>query len=47
MKTLEDVLTKLEEWDIQPDEVPISRPAYNYLIKQAKEVLDAEEEDEE
>ena len=48
MRTLEDVLEKLAEWDVQPDEVPISRPAYNYLIKQAKKVLDAEEgEDEE
>jgi len=47
MKTLEDVLEKLAELDIDPDEVPISRLAYNYLIGQAKKVLDAEEAEEE
>ncbi len=49
MRTLADVLKKLAEWDIEPREVPISRPAYKYLIKQAEEVLAAgeEEEDEE
>ncbi len=45
MRTLEDVLSKLAEWDIDPDEVPISRAAFNYLIGQAKEVLAAEEEE--
>lgn len=47
MKTLQNVLDKLDEMDIDADEVPISRLAYNYLIKQTKEVLAAEEEEEE
>ncbi len=47
MRTLEDVLKKLAEWDIDPDEVPISRPAQKYLIKQAEEVLAAEKREEE
>ena len=47
MRTLEDVLRKLEEWNIDPDEVPISRLAYDYVIKQAKEVLAVDEEEEE
>lgn len=46
MRTLEDILKKLAEWDIDPDEVLISRAAFNYLIQQAKEVLAAEEEEE-
>lgn len=47
MRTLQDVLDKLDEMDVDVDEVPISRLAYNYLIGQAKKVLDAEEEEEE
>ena len=47
MRTLEDVLKKLAEWDVDPEEVTISRPAYTYLIKQAEEVLSAEGEEEE
>ncbi len=47
MRTLQDVLDRLREWDIDPDEVPISRPAYNYLIGQAKEVIAAEEKEDE
>ena len=46
MRTFEDVLKKLAEWDVDPGEVTISRPAYNYLIKQAEKVLAAEEEEE-
>ncbi len=47
MRTLEDLLKKLTEWDIEPDEVTISRLAYQYLIRQAEEVLAGEEEEEE
>ncbi len=46
MRTLQDVLDKLDGMDIDADEVPISRAAFNYLIQQAKEVLAAEEEEE-
>ncbi|MFC2072280.1 hypothetical protein ACFLUU_06175 [Chloroflexota bacterium] len=47
MKNLEDVLWELDKMDIAPDEVPISQAAYDYLIENAREILKAEEEDEE
>lgn len=47
MRTLQDVLDKLEEWDISPDEVEISRVASKYLIEKAQELIDAEEGEEE
>ena len=45
MITLQDVLDRLDDMGIDPEEVPISRAARNYLIQQAKEVLAAEEEE--
>ena len=45
MRTLQDVLDELDEMDVDPSEVRISRAARNYLIGQAKEVLAAEEEE--
>ncbi len=48
MITLQNVLDKLDEMDISPDEVEISRAARNYLIGKGKEILDREaREDEE
>jgi len=47
MRTLADVLRKLAQWDINPDEVPISNPVFYYLINQAEAVLDTDEEEEE
>ncbi len=46
MKTLEDVLTVLDSMNVGPDEVKISRAAYNYLIGKVEELIAAEEEEE-
>ena len=47
MRTLEDVVQAIDRMGVDPGEVPISRPAYKYLIRQAEEVLAVEEEEEE
>lgn len=46
MRTLEDVWWALRRMGVEASEVPISNPAYNYLIGQAEKVVDAEEEEE-
>ncbi len=43
MITLQSVLDALDELDVAPNEVPISRAARNYLIGKAQELIDAEE----
>ncbi len=45
MKTLQDVLQKLDEMEVNPDEVRISRAAFKYLLERAEEVITAEEEE--
>lgn len=47
MKTLEDVLQKLEEMDVDTDEIKISRAIFNFFVEKAEEILSAEEEKEE
>ena len=47
MRTLQDVLDELDEMDVDPSEVRISRAVRNYLIKQAEGVLAAEQEEDE
>lgn len=47
MITLQDVLDALDEMDVAPNEVPISRAARNYLIGKAQEIIEAEAEEEE
>jgi len=47
MRTLQDVLGKLDKMDIDANEIKISRAAYNYLLEKTKEVIAAEEEEEE
>ena len=46
MRTLADVLVVLDEMDIDPSELKLSRTAYNYLLEKAKEVIAEEEEKE-
>ena len=43
MRTLEDVLIELDKMDVSPDEIKISRAAYNYFIKKARDIVAAEE----
>ena len=43
MITLQNVLDALDELDVAPDELPISRAAHDYLIAKARELIDAEE----
>ena len=43
MKTLADVMDKLDEMDVEPDEIKISRATFNYLVEKAKEILAKEE----
>ncbi|MFC1939935.1 hypothetical protein ACFLXO_04540 [Chloroflexota bacterium] len=47
MITLQVVLDELEEMDVEPGEVEISRLARNYLIGKGQKVIDAEREEEE
>ena len=47
MKNLEDVLQELDNIDVDPDEAEISRAAYDYLIEKAREIINAEEAEEE
>jgi len=47
MITLQNVLDKLDEMDVSPSEIEISRAARNYIIGKGKEILDAEEKEEE
>lgn len=46
MKTLEDVLQKLAEMDVDTDEIRISRAIFNFFVEKAEEILSAEEEEE-
>lgn len=46
MKTLDDVLTVLGGMDIDPSELKLSGAAYDYLIEKAREIINAEEEEE-
>lgn len=46
MRTLEDLLKALEQMDIEADEIPLSRDAYSYLIREAQKIIAAEEEPE-
>ena len=44
MITFQDVLDTLENMDVEPREIEISRLARNYLIGKGQKVIDAEEE---
>lgn len=44
MRTLEDLLKALERMGVEADEIPLSRDAYSYFIREAREIIEAEEE---
>ncbi|GAG33749.1 unnamed protein product, partial [marine sediment metagenome] len=46
MGTLQDVLEKLEEMDIDASEIKISRAASDYIIQKARDIIDSEEAEE-
>jgi len=46
MGTLQDVLEKLDEMDIDASEVKISRAASDYIIQKARDIIDSEEAEE-
>jgi len=43
VRTLEDLLMALEQKDIEPREIRLSRDAWSYLIREAQKIIDAEE----
>ena len=47
MITLQNVLDALDEMDVSPSEIEISRAARTYIIGKAREIIDAEEGEEE
>jgi len=47
MSNLQEVIDTLDEWDVEPNKIPISRAARNYLLDKAREVIATEEGEEE